>query len=147
MEIRTLVKVCRRKHTRKRVVLAHLLENLDKEANLHLSSLLQQGVESSSALGLTENTEPLLNSCQLILEVLVKGGGSHLLQRSLILVDIGNPLLGKLVLRINIGIALALIRLCLTVEVGGRANAACSSLACHRGDIGRRTEIVVVANR
>lgn len=101
------------------MVLAHLLENLDEEADLDLSGLLQQRIQGSRALGLAEHAEPLLDGAEFILEVLIKRGGSHLFQRRLILVNVRNPLLGDLVLRINIqtGRAKATL-LWLTIEIG-----------------------------
>lgn len=106
------------------MVLAHLLEDLDEEADLDLSGLLQQGVQSGRALSLTQHPKPLLNGAELVLEVLVERGGSHLLQRRLILVNVRNPLLGDLVLRIDIqaGRAKAAL-LWLAVEVGRRPDA------------------------
>lgn len=101
------------------MVLAHLLENLNEEANLDLSGLLQQGVQSGRALSLAQHSKPLLNGAEFVLEVLIKRGGSHLLQRRLILVNIRNPLLGDLVLRIDIQASRAKTTLLwLAVEVG-----------------------------
>lgn len=79
------------------MVLSHLLENLDEETDLDLSCLLQKSVESSSTLSFTQNSEPLLDSAQLILEILIECSSSHLLQRGLILIDIRNPLLSYLI--------------------------------------------------
>ena len=97
---RTFVKVCGRQHTRHGVIFTHLLENLDEEADLDLGGLLQKSIQSCGALGLAQDAEPLLNCTKLVLEVLVQSSSGHLLQRRLVLVNIRNPLLGNLVLRI-----------------------------------------------
>ncbi|KAG9966610.1 SAM domain-containing protein, partial [Aureobasidium melanogenum] len=89
-------KIGRRQNTRHGVALGHLLQDLDEEANLHLGGLLQQGVEGGSALWLAEHAEPLLNSAELILEILIQRSGSHVLEGCLVLVDVGDPLLSGL---------------------------------------------------
>ena len=50
----------------------HLLQDLDEETDLDLSGLLEQGIKRGSALGFAQHSEPLLNSTELILEVLGK---------------------------------------------------------------------------
>jgi len=93
----TFVKVCRGQNSRHWMILSHLLENLDEEADLDLSCLLKKSIKSSSTLSLTQNPEPLLDGAQLVLKILVESSSGHLLQRGLILIDIRNPLLGYLV--------------------------------------------------
>jgi len=90
-----LSKVGRGQNSRHGHVLGHLLQDLDEEANLHLCRLLEESVEGCSSLGLTKDAEPLLNSAQLVLEVLIKSGCRHLFECVLILVDIGEPLLSS----------------------------------------------------
>lgn len=86
-------KVGWRQYSGHRMILGHLLQDLDEEPDLHLGRLLQQGIQSGSALGLTQDTEPLLDGAQLILEILIQGGRRHLRQGGLVLVDIIDPLL------------------------------------------------------
>lgn len=105
------------------MVLTHLLEDLDEEPNLYLSSLLQKSIESSGALGFAQNPEPLLNSTQLVLEILVKCCRRHFLQCSFILVDVGYPLLRNFILGVCFVVAVALALLRLAIEVGGWSNA------------------------
>ena len=127
------------------MVLSHLLQDLDKETNLDLGGLLEQRVQSSGALGLAQDAEPLLDGAQFVLEILVERGGGHLLEGGLVLVDVGDPLLGELVLGVHVGVAVALARLHLAVEVRRRADAARGSLASEGRHVGGRTEVVVVA--
>lgn len=101
------------------MVLAHLLENLNKEADLDLSCLLKQCIQSSCALGLAKDAKPLLNSAQFVLEILIERGRSHFFQRRLILINVRNPLLGDLVLRINVQAPRAVTPLLwLAIEIG-----------------------------
>lgn len=113
----TFVKVGGRQDARHGMILAHLLKHLDEESNLNLGSLLQQSVQGGGAFGLTQDPKPLFNGAQLILEVLIQGGGGHLLQRRLVLIDVGYPLLSDLVLRIGVGAAMPVTLLALAVEV------------------------------
>lgn len=71
-----------------------MLQDLDEEADLDLGGLLQQGVEGGGALGLAQDAEPLLDGAELVLEVLVERGRGHFLERVLVLVNVGEPLLG-----------------------------------------------------
>lgn len=97
------------------MVLTHLLKNLDEEANLDLGCLLQESIQRSGTLSLGQNPEPLLDGAELVLEVLVQGSGSHFLESRLVLVNVGDPLLGRLVLGVRVGtLTLAL----LAVKVG-----------------------------
>lgn len=129
------------------MVLAHLLEDLDEETDLDLGSLLKQSIKGSCALSFAQDAEPLFNSAEFILEVLIKRSGSHLLESGLILVNVGNPLLRQLVLGVQLGTALHLAGLRLAVKVGRRANAACGGLSAgKRGHIGRGAKAVVGAN-
>jgi hypothetical protein len=115
-----LAEVGRRKHARHGHVLGHLLQDLDEEPDLHLSRLLEQSVECRSPFGLAEHAEPLLDGAQLVLEVLVESGRGHLLQCRLVLVDIGEPLLGGTFHLIGVA------RLCVVaaeVDLRGRADA------------------------
>lgn len=115
----TFVKSRRGENTGHGVVLAHLLEDLNKEADLDLGCLLKQRIQSRSALGLAKNAKPLLNSAQLILEILIECGRSHFFQRRLVLINVRNPLLGDLVLRINVQAARAVTPLLrLAIEIG-----------------------------
>lgn len=82
------------------MALRHLLQDLDKEADLHLSGLLQQSIQGRSSLGLAQDTEPLLDGTQLIFEILVKRSSCHLFQCSLILINVREPLLSRTVHRI-----------------------------------------------
>lgn len=101
IEMHTLLaKVGRRQHARHGMALGHLLKDLNEEADLHLSSLLQQSIKSSGALRLAEHTKPLLDSTELVLEVLIKGCSSHLFKCRLVLVNVCNPLLSSLLCRI-----------------------------------------------
>jgi hypothetical protein len=135
-----LAKVGRRQDTGHGVALGHLLQDLDEEANLHLGCLLQQGVESSSALGLAEYAEPLLDSAELILKILVQCSGGHVLESRLVLVDVGDPLLGGLVGRV----VLATHTNAAEVDLAGGADAA----GCQRGrgregaHVGRGAQVV-----
>ena len=95
VELTFLSKVGRGQNARHGHVLGHLLQDLDEEANLHLRRLLEESVEGCSSLGLTKDAEPLLNSAQLVFEVLVKSGRRHLFECVLILVDVGEPLLSS----------------------------------------------------
>lgn len=126
--------------------LAHLLQDLDEETNLHLGGLLQQGVQSGSALGLAQNPKPLFNSTQFILKVLVQGSGCHLLQGSLILVNVGDPLLSELVLGVKLALALTLAVLRLAVEVGAGADLLGLRRAGQGGHVGRSTKLVAGAD-
>ena len=137
------VEVGRREHPGHGMVLAHLLQHLDEEANLNLCRLLQQGIEGSGPLGLTKDSKPLFNSTEFVLEVLVQRRRSHLLQRRLVLVDIGDPLLRQLVLGIQVAATLALALLRLTVEVGRGPDAARGG-AGYGGHVGRGAEVLVV---
>jgi hypothetical protein len=122
------------------MILAHLLKDLDEEADLDLSGLLEQGIESSSAFSFAEDPEPLLYSAKLILEVLVEGGSSHLLECCLILIDIGNPLLGQFILGVELSRAMALTLLRLAIEVGGGPDGPGTNLTTGEGgNIGRGT--------
>jgi hypothetical protein len=101
-------------------VLGHLLQDLDEETNLHLRRLLEQSVERCRSLGLAKDAEPLFNSAQLVLEVLVKSSCRHLFECSFILVDVGEPLLGSafhLIRVARLGIVAA------KVDFGSGANA------------------------
>ena len=118
------------------MVLAHLLQDLDEEADLDLGSLLEQGIEGSSALGLAQDPKPLFNSTEFVLEVLIEGCSSHLLQRGLVLVNVGDPLLSQLVLGVDLGIALTLTLSGLAVEVGRGTDRAIGRLREGR-DVGR----------
>lgn len=114
-----------RQNSRHGMILAHLLQNLDEEADLDLGRLLQQCIQSGRALGLAQDAEPLLDGAELVLEVLVERGGGHFFQRRLVLVNVGDPLLGNLVLGVNVeagGAVAALLRL--AVEVGRGPDAA-----------------------
>lgn len=129
------------------MVLAHLLEDLDEETDLDLSGLLKQSIQGSRALSLAQDAEPLFNSAEFILEVLIERSGGHLLESGLILVDIGDPLLGQLVLRVQLGIALHLAGLRLAVKVGRRANSARGGLGAGKsGHVGRGAKAVVGAD-
>lgn len=97
---RTFVEIRGREHTRHGMTLSHLLQNLNEESNLYLRSLLQECIQSGGSFGLAQNPEPLLDSAQLIFEVLVQSCRSHLLQRGLVLVNLRDPLLRDLVGRI-----------------------------------------------
>jgi len=79
------------------MILSHLLENLNEEADLNLGCLLEESIQSSRSFSLAQNSEPLFDGAQLVLEILVEGCSSHLLQRSFILVNVGDPLLSNLV--------------------------------------------------
>lgn len=107
------------------MILPHLLENLNKEAYLNLSGLLQQGIQRRSPLCLAQNSEPLFYSTQFILEVLIQSRSSHLLQCCLILIDISDPLLSNPVLGVIVHVALALRLLGLTIEVRRWADSTC----------------------
>lgn len=106
------------------MILSHLLEHLDEKANLNLSCLLQEGIQSGGAFSLAQDTEPLLDGTELVLEVLVQSSSSHLFQRRFVLINVGNPLLGNLVLRVRFGVVGAKVLLSLPIEIGGRSNAA-----------------------
>ena len=124
----TLVKASRGQDTRHGVVLSHLLQNLDEESDLDLRGLLQQRIEGSSPLSFAQDTEPLFNSAEFILEVLIEGGCSHLLQSGLVLVNIGKPLLSKLLLGVGFYVGLTLTELDTTVEVGRGSGAVCRNV-------------------
>jgi len=85
-------KVGRRQDARHGMALCHLLENLNEESDLDLSCLLQQCIQRSCTLGFTEDTEPLFDSTQLILEILIECCRGHLLQGRFVLIDVCNPL-------------------------------------------------------
>lgn len=91
------------------MALGHLLQNLDEETDLHLRSLLQQSIQSRSPFRFAEDTEPLLNSTQLILEILVQRRSCHLLESGLVLIDIRKPLLCRTIQDIVTVLALALL--------------------------------------
>lgn len=76
---------------------SHLLQHANEESNLDMSGLLQERVESGGSLGLTKDTEPLFNGGQLVFELLIEGGGSHVFEGVFVLIDIGNPLLRGIV--------------------------------------------------
>jgi len=97
------------------MVLAHLLQNLDEEPDLHLCSLLKERIQRRSALGLAQHPKPLLDGAKLVLKVLIKSRGSHFLKRSLILVDFSNPLLCQFILRI--GVESSVVKARLRVDV------------------------------
>jgi hypothetical protein len=140
MQHTLLAKVGRRQNTRHGVALGHLLQDLDEEANLHLGCLLQQSVESSGALGLAEHAEPLLDSAELVLEVLVQRSGRHVLEGRLVLVDVGDPLLSSLVGRV----VLTTDTNAAEVDLAGGSDAA----GCQRGrgregaHVGRGAQVV-----
>jgi hypothetical protein len=121
-----LPEVCRRKHARHWQALGHLLQNLDEEANLHLGGLLEQSIERRGPLGLAEHAEPLLDGAQLVLEVLVECSRGHFLQCRLVLVDVGEPLLGGTLHLVGVA---ALRVVAAEVDFRGGANAA----VCQRG--------------
>lgn len=106
------------------MVLAHLLQDLDEEADLDLRGLLQKSIQSSSPLCLAQHPEPLLNRTQLVFEVLVERRCGHFFERSLVLINVRDPLLRNLVLCVAFGVALALALLGLAIEVGGGSDAA-----------------------
>lgn len=124
--------------------LGHLLEHLNEEPDLNLSSLLEQRIQSGSSLGLTQDAKPLFDGAQLVLEVLVEGGCGHLFQRGLILIDVGKPLLGG---------ALHLVwvaRLCAAapeVYLRGRANAAVGERRGEAAHVGGSPQVVAGADR
>jgi hypothetical protein len=143
--IRTLLaKVRRRQHARHGQALGHLLQDLDEEANLHLGRLLQQGVQGGGALGLAQDAEPLLDGAQLVLEVLVERGRGHLLERVLVLIDVGEPLLGG---------ALHLVRvarlrvLAAKVDLRGGADATVGQRGREAAHVGGRAQVVAGAER
>lgn len=116
-----LAKIRWRQNTGHGMAFSHLLKYLDKKPNLYLCRLLKKSVQSRSTLRLAENLEPLLNSAQLIFEVLVQSSSRHLFQRGLILINVRYPLLCSLVHDIisTIG-ALGLLRL-IIVDLGRRS--------------------------
>ena len=93
----TVLKVGRREHAGHGMTVGHLLQHLNEEANLHLGGLLQEGIQRRGALGLAQDLEPLLDGAQLVLEILIQGGGGHLFERGLVLIDVGDPLLCRFV--------------------------------------------------
>ena len=99
------------------MVFAHLLQDLDEETNLNLSRLLQQSIQRCGTFSLAQHAKPLFDSTQFILEILVKSGGSHFLQSGLVLVNISNPLLSNLVLRVGIKASLTMALLGLTIKI------------------------------
>ena len=104
------------------VALRHLLQNLDEKPDLHLRGLLQQSIESGRTLRLAQDAEPLLDSAELILEILIKCSGCHLLQGCLILINICQPLLSGPVQRILRRILT--LRLLVEENLRGRTHAA-----------------------
>jgi len=86
--------------------LGHLLKNRDEESNLNLSRLLQESVQGSGPLRFAQHTEPLLDGAELVLELLIQCSRSHLLQRILVRLQIVDPLAGRLVEGLGLGVLL-----------------------------------------
>lgn len=103
------------------MALGHLLQNLDEETDLDLGSLLQQSIQRCSPFRFAEDTEPLFNGTELILEILIQGGSRHLLESRLILIDVCQPLLSRTVDGIIVALALVLL---IVVDLRRRANTA-----------------------
>lgn len=114
----TFLYISWRQDTRHWVALSHLLQDLYEESYLDLSGLLKEGIQSSCSLGFAKDFKPLLNCTELILEVLVKGCGGHLLECSFVLIDIRNPLLSNSVGSIPLIVLLACCLVRLSVKVG-----------------------------
>lgn len=116
-----LPKVGGRQNTRDWMALGHLVQDLSKEALLHLGGLLYQGICGGGALSLAQDSKPLFNGAQLILEILVQSGSSHLFQHGLVLFNVLNPLLTQ-----PVGIIeAALLGLLIIKNLGGRTNRPC----------------------
>jgi hypothetical protein len=139
-----LPKVGRREHARHGQTLGHLLQNLDEEPDLHLGGLLEEGIERGSPLGLAEHAEPLLDGAQLVLEVLVERGRGHLLQGRLVLVYVGQPLLGGTLHLVGIA---RLRVVAAKVHLRGRADAAVGEWGREAAHVGRGAQVVVGAER
>jgi hypothetical protein len=144
VDLTFLPKVGRREHARHGQALGHLLQDLDEEANLHLGSLLQQGIERGSPLGLAEHAEPLLDGAQLVLEVLVECCRGHFFERGLVLVDVGEPLLGGALHLVWIA---RLRVVAAKIDLRGRADAAIGKRGREAAHVSRGSEVVVGAER
>jgi len=139
-----LAKVGGRQHARHGQALGHLLQDLDEEANLHLGRLLQQGVQGGGALGLAQDAEPLLDGAQLVLEVLVERGRGHLLERVLVLVDVGEPLLGG---ALHLVWVARLRVLAAEVDLRGGADATVGQRGREAAHVSRGAQVVAGAER
>lgn len=72
-----LAKIRRRQDARDWMAPGHLVQDLRKKSLLHLGCLLNQGVGSSSPFSLAENSEPLFDSAEFVLEILVECSSCH----------------------------------------------------------------------
>src|ERR1700733_4619788 len=88
-----LTKICRRKNTRYWMAPGHLVQDLGEKPLLHLCGLLDESICCRGPLSLAEDSKPLLNSTQFVLELLVECCSRHFLQHSFILLDVLYPLL------------------------------------------------------
>ena len=138
-----LSEIGRRQHARHGQVLRHLLQDLNEETDLHLCRLLEQRIQGSCSLRLAQDAEPLLDGAQLVLEVLVERGRSHLLERVLVLVNVGQPLLGGTLHLVRV----ARVRVASSeVHLGGRTHAAVGEWGREAAHVGGCTEVVAGAD-
>ena len=69
----------------------HLLEDGDEEAHLDLGAALEERVERGGSFGFGEDSKPLLDRRELLLEVGVERSGGHVLEGRLVVLEVREP--------------------------------------------------------
>ena len=124
--------------------LGHLLKDLDEETNLDLGGLLEQRIEGGGSLSLTKHAEPLLDSAQFILELLVQGCGCHFFQSILVRLKIVDPFARRLVESLGFGVLLCDLRR-IQEDLGGWADPAGKRRVKDSRHVGRCTKVMTWA--